>query len=91
MAQNGRNGNCEYAQDCALQAMTIEEIISSLFYVDTNGCYHINTVLTLGDCDNLTPAATCGNNESWIDLFKKAVIKDDCGNWALSIFYATPE
>jgi len=86
-----RAGNCEYALDCNLQSMSIEEVFAHLIYVDTNGCYHINTVVTGGDCANLTLAADCGSNESWIELFKKTIVLDDCGNWATSMFYATSQ
>ena len=84
-----RAGNCEYALDCNLQSMSIEEVIARLIVVDSNGCYHVNAVLDSGDCSTISVAATCGNNESWIDLIKKTIVLDDCGNWAISFFSST--
>ena len=82
-----RDGNCEYAQDCTLQGLPLNDLLAKLFYIDTNGCYHLNAVLTSGECENLTPAIVCGTGETWEDVFRKAVVVDDCGNPAISIFY----
>lgn len=82
-----RDGNCEYAQDCNLQGLPLLDLIAKLFYVDANGCYHLNTVLVSGECENLTPAIVCGTGETWEDVFRKSIVLDDCGNAALSVFY----
>lgn len=81
-----RDGNCEYYQNCNLQGLPLVDLLAALFVVDANGCYHLNTVATAGDCNTLTPALACGTGESWEDLLRKSVVLDDCGNPALSVF-----
>ena len=81
-----RAGNCTWYQDCDLQGLPFKDLLSALIVIDANGCYHVNTVVTTENCNTLTSALACATGESFEDLFRKAVVLDDCGLPALAIF-----
>jgi hypothetical protein len=84
-------GSCTKFQICDYQGLPLIDLIAVLFVKDASNCYHLNVVLTTGDCNALTPAIECATGETWEDAFRKAVVIDDCGNPALSIFTSSNE
>jgi hypothetical protein len=86
-----QNLNCVRYQLCDLQGLPLKDLIAKLFVVDGNGCYHLNTVTSLGNCNGLSPAIACATGEDWEVALRKSVVLDDCGLPAISIFVSTNE
>ena len=66
---------------CGLGEVSVEQLIASLFAVDSEGTTYIRTVSTTVDCDDLTSIPACDDGQvDFIQLLKKVVVIDPCSS-----------
>lgn len=74
-------------KECANVPMDLETLIKSCIY-EYNGCFYLNAnfvAITEENCDELTPAITCGETLSFDQLINQLFGVDSCGHPCINI------
>lgn len=70
---------------CDGGAVTLDQLLKSLFVKDADGTIGLEVKLNVCDADT-TPAVDCGTNVTLEQLVKGALVVDECGHCALKLF-----
>ena len=70
---------------CLEQDISWETILRLIIVKDSDNSYYLNTKFNEKEqCDDYEPAVSCESHETALELVKRLIVEDDCGNCALN-------